>query len=196
MAHIGANSHSAKKTASPMNLSQMTKRSILLNAFFANGRASSLLRQQSLVGLLIALLLSFVTSSTAQAAVTATTATINGQTSITTYTGASHTVSVTVTRSGFTDYDGTSYRFGNSGLWTCVDTPNNSDAGTDTETINITAPGSTGNYTLYVRGHNNSSCGEDSGDVSPTPAQISFNVQNPDFTTTTATIRSACLAWM
>ncbi len=109
------------------------------------------------------------------ASVTVNTATtLNGSTGqITVAAGASITMvmSVTTTGSGtLNDWNMSAWKIStvaptnaSDGTLTCVNTPDESGAGTYTESITITAPASSGTYHLYLYAYNGSSCSTGSG---------------------------------
>lgn len=77
----------------------------------------------------------------------------------------------------------TSWRIGDSGSYTCVDTPNE-NSGTHTHSVNITAPAVTGTYDLSVNAYSGSSCTGVSGAFS---AQQVITVAPTDQTITVTT---------
>lgn len=95
------------------------------------------------------------------AARTIDSATLNGGTSVTVAPGATISVTITVTTSGFlgldTNWNCTRWRIG-SGAWTNVDHGNHSGSGTYSETFGITAPSNLGTYSVSFIAHSNNNC--------------------------------------
>lgn len=106
----------------------------------------------------IAVLLFFV-SSTAFAAHTIDSVTLNGGSSVTVSGGDTIAVSIQVTTSGNgsnDDWESTEYTL--DGSTTCVDTTNYNGDGTYTEAFNITAPLADGTYSITFTSHRNGGC--------------------------------------
>ncbi len=114
---------------------------------------------------------------------------VNGQSYHVAYQEEELPLDVTLNLTTSTNWRRTSYRFGNSGSWTCVDTPNNDGSGSHTESFEITAPSTTGTYQLYVRAHANSNDCDDSpvsGRSTQMPVVVigqPTTINNPDLAT-------------
>lgn len=92
-------------------------------------------------------------------------------------------LTVTLSEDVASTWNGTEYRFGTSGAWTCVDTTNRG-TGNFSETFNILAPVTVGTYTLQVRANTANNC---SG-TADTTRQLSVVIaeNNPDLPPTCA----------
>lgn len=90
-------------------------------------------------------------------------ATVNGQTSINVFSGESIAVGVSVNTDWWwfwnNDWRSTSWRYGNSGEWNCVDTPNHLKSGDYSEYFSINAPINPKKYQLQIRIHGLENCG-------------------------------------
>lgn len=115
------------------------------------------------------LLLLLLLAMPAEAARVINSVTLDGGATTTVAPGATVTVTISVTTSGFgsnDDWDSTSYTV--NGVTTCVDTPNHNGDGTYTESFTLTAPVGTGSYTISFYAHRNGGCnpGSDSNNFS------------------------------
>jgi len=73
------------------------------------------------------------------------------------------TIQVKTTSNGGNDWLSTRYKIG-SGSWQCVDTPDHTSSGTYTESFDVTAPASLGNYDVALRAHEGAGCTGDYND--------------------------------
>jgi large repetitive protein len=123
------------------------------------GRSPNALQRLRSILLLTGLTLTLLalTAGTVLAASTPSAATVNGGATTTVRGGATITAGVTVASSGGNQWRGTGWRYGASGAYTCVDTPNHS-SGTATETFSITAPAAAGTYTVQFVAYGDGSC--------------------------------------
>jgi hypothetical protein len=139
-------------------------------------------RRTTALAVVLAVLLMLAVVPQASAAYNNESATVNGGASANVAPGASLTVSFTVQLTQGDDWLGTEYRFGTSGGWTCVNTPDHTTNGTYTESFTVTAPATVGTYTLQVRARSSNSCGgSNSSTVSPTVNVIApVTYANPD----------------
>jgi len=89
--------------------------------------------------------------------------TVNGSNSVDVFPGESIIVGVSVNTDwwwlGDNDWKSTSWRFGSSGEWNCVDTPNHLKSGDYFESFEINAPTVIKKYKLQVRVHGGKNCG-------------------------------------
>lgn len=87
-------------------------------------------------------------------------ATLNGATTQTVAPLATISAAVTVTTANNNDnnWQSTGWRIGNSGSYTCVDHSNHNNSGTNTETFSITAPSTSGTYTVSFIAYNDNNC--------------------------------------
>jgi len=85
---------------------------------------------------------------------------LNDANSVTVPPSTSITAKVTVTTTGSgtdNDWKSTRYRI-EGGSWTCVNTPDHTSSGTNTESFQITAPSSAGVYDVNFRAYSDNSC--------------------------------------
>lgn len=105
-------------------------------------------------------IVSFVTFTDRRSVLSAT---VNGVSSVNVYSGESVTAGVSVNTDWWwfwnNDWRSTSWRFGNSGEWNCVDTPNHLKSGDYSEFFQINAPINPNNYQLQFRVHGGENCG-------------------------------------
>lgn len=94
----------------------------------------------------------------AHAAVSITSSTVGGGSSVTVAPSATISANVAVTLTSGTRWRSTSWRIGSSGWYTCVDHSNHDSNGNYNETFNITAPNTTGTYDVTFIAYTNSSC--------------------------------------
>ncbi|MFA7676513.1 MAG: hypothetical protein WCY28_03860, partial [Candidatus Shapirobacteria bacterium] len=105
-------------------------------------------------------IISFITFTDRRSVLSAT---VNGQNSINVFSRDSITVGVSVNTDWWwfwnNDWRSTSWRFGNSGEWNCVDTPNHLKSGDYSEFFQINAPINPKKYQLQIRIHGLENCG-------------------------------------
>ena len=123
----------------------------------------------ALVGLCLLMML---TPGRSWAALTVDAVTLDGASSVTVAPGATITAQVTVTTTGGTDWRSTAWRVSTTapGTTTCVNTPNNDNNGTYSETFSIAAPTAAGTYNAYFIARANNTCGSTASSV--------FNLDN------------------
>jgi hypothetical protein len=138
---------------------------------------------------------SLPTATPTQPAATATpttmSATIGGQSYYAASQGEQLPVVVTLTRTTSTAWRRTSYRFGSSGSWTCVNTGDYTWGSPNSEKILINAPASSGTYQLYIRAHANSDDCYDTPESGRT-TQIPVVVTGQPATTGNPDLATAC----
>lgn len=103
-------------------------------------------------------ILIFMLPNTAYAAISITSATLNGLSNITVATNATITATLNITTTNSTDWRSTSWRIG-TGSITCVNHANHDIEGSYTETFNITAPNTAGTYSVSFMASSNNICG-------------------------------------
>jgi MSHA biogenesis protein MshQ len=119
-------------------------------------------RRMLLRGGMSAALLALV--SVAHAAITITSATVNGGTTTTVGSGSSITLVANVTTSGggtANDWESLAWRIATTapGATTCDATPAFTAAGNNSQSMTITAPAAPGTYNLYLIAYNSTNCG-------------------------------------
>ncbi|WP_421865272.1 DUF6701 domain-containing protein [Motiliproteus sp.] len=126
-------------------------------------RFKSLSNCRHLLLVILPLALTVLFSSSAQAARTINSATVNGGSSVTVTPGASITVSLNVTTTGggsSNDWESTDWLIATSsgGSYTCNDHNDSTSAGTHDQTFTITAPTTPGTYNAYFEAYQNDNC--------------------------------------
>src|SRR6185503_12422316 len=92
----------------------------------------------SLISLLVVML--SMPAGVAFAATSIGTVSLNGGATATVSGGAAVSIVVPVTTTNNDDWESTSYRIGSSGAYTCVNTTDRTTSGTNSATLNATAP--------------------------------------------------------
>ncbi len=86
-------------------------------------------------------------------------ATLNGSSTVSVLANATISAAVTVNHTGSdNNWRSTGWRIGTSGSFTCVNHNDHNSDGTQTETFNVTAPSSTGVYTIQFVAYSNNTC--------------------------------------
>lgn len=102
-------------------------------------------------------ILIFMLPNTAYAAISITSATLNGLSNVTVATNATITATLNVTTTNGTNWRSTSWSVG-SGNVTCVNHTNHDGTGSYTETFSITAPNTAGTYSVSFVASSNNIC--------------------------------------